>query len=152
MCLQDVFLKKTSCEHVLKTEDVLEDVLKMFWRRVKDILKMYWRRLEDVFGRHLANKSWIRLQYVLKVSWKMKNCYSSRRLQEIWKIRNVCWETYSRTASSYIKIKRVLTNQKSNFTPWPLMIRFLWLFWMNIQAISIKFLICPNQPFQLITK
>ena len=115
MCLQDVFLKKTSCEHVLKTEDVLEDVLKMFWRRVKDILKVYWRRLEDVFGRHLANKSWIRLQYVLKVSWKMKNCYASRRLQEIRKIRNVCWENLLQNCKQLYQDKTCFNQSKIKF-------------------------------------
>ena len=65
---------KTSCKLVLKTswrclEDVLEDVLKMSWKRLEDVLKTSWRRFRKTY-----------CEYVLKTSWKT---------------RNVCWESPS---------------------------------------------------------
>ena len=35
----------------------------------------------------------IRLEDVLKTSWKTKNCYAEDVLKRSWKTRNVCWDT-----------------------------------------------------------
>ena len=35
----------------------------------------------------------IRLEDVLKTSWKTKNCYAEDVLKTSWKTRNVCWDT-----------------------------------------------------------
>ena len=43
-------------------EDVFQDALKMFWRRLQNVLKTSWRCLEDVFARRLEN--------VLKTPWR----------------------------------------------------------------------------------
>ena len=74
---------KTSCKHVLKTS---------------------WRRFRKTYCKYVLKTSWRRLQ---ERSWKTKSVTlktSSRRLEGIWKIRNVCWVTSSMLASVSLQI------------------------------------------------
>ena len=47
----------------------LQDVVKMYWRRLEDVLKTSWRCLENVLKTFLQT-SWRRFEDVLKISWQ----------------------------------------------------------------------------------
>ena len=80
-CLQDVFLKSS-------WKGLEEDVLQINLKDVlEEVLKMSWRRLKDVFGRCLANMSWRRLARLEVVMLKTSS------FKTYCKTRNICLVT-----------------------------------------------------------
>ena len=83
--LQGVFLEKSWShldERFFQTRP--EHVLKTSWRR---LMKASWRRLWRTPYKYILKTSWRRLGRRNNVMLKT----SSRRLEDVWKTRNVCW-------------------------------------------------------------
>ena len=95
---------KTSSRHICKTS--WKYVLKTSWGRLgdvfEDILKTSCKRLEGVLKTFLEDVLQTRLEGVLKMSWKTKNCYCDifLYLEDVlktpWRPTNICWEGFQR--------------------------------------------------------
>ena len=76
-----------------------ENLLKTSWRHLGDVFSVTFfclpRRLEDIIARRPANTSWIRLEYVLKTSWKT----SWKRLENVLK---TSWRRFRKTYCKYV--------------------------------------------------
>ena len=87
---------KTSSRHICKTS--WKYVLKTSWGRLgdvfEDILKTSCKRLEGVLKTFLEDVLQTRLEGVLKMSWKTKNCYNEDVFKTSWKTRNVCCDIF----------------------------------------------------------
>ena len=98
------YILKTSWRYLCKTswrclEDVFQEVLKTFWRRLEDVLKRSWRLLEDVWPRRIY---WSWPRRLEDVFWRRKakaNIFVL--IKTSWRgLQDVFWRRRRNTSSS----------------------------------------------------
>ena len=95
-------------QNILKAP--LQDVVKMYWRRLEDVLKTSWRRLENVLN-VFADVLKISWQEVLKMSWRPHHCKnvfktSWRCIEDVFarRFENVLKTSWRRMAKTNILV------------------------------------------------
>ena len=108
--LQDVF--KTSCHNIFKTfsrrlaktsSRHLQEVFKMFWRRLQDVFKTFSRRIAKTSARHLQNVFKTFCKNFIKTSSRRLANMSSRRFQDVSSGWTALVNTSSRRIQQFLR-------------------------------------------------
>ena len=89
-------------QNILKAS--LQDVVKMYWRRLEDVLKTSWRRLENVLKTFLQT-SWRRVEDVLKISWQevLKMSWRRHHCKSVFKTSSSFCKTFWKRLEDVLK-------------------------------------------------
>ena len=89
-------------QNILKAP--LQDVVKMYWRRLEDVLKTSWRRLENVLKTFLQT-SWRRVEDVLKISWQevLKMSWRRHHCKSVFKTSSSFCKTFWKRLEDVLK-------------------------------------------------